>query len=73
MKRIHVGDFVRINGLHISPFIGKAGVVTEVERDAKNRNDWDMCAVVIDSRYTHYFPAFALDPMVDDWSQAKAA
>ena len=73
MKRIHVGDFVRINGLHISPFIGKAGVVTEVERDAKNRNGWDICAVVIESRHTHYFPAYALDPVAEDWSQAKAA
>jgi hypothetical protein len=32
-----------------------------------------MCAVVIESRYTHYFPAFALDPIVEDWNQAKAA
>ena len=73
MQRIHIGDFVRINGLHLSPFRGKAGVVTEVERDAKNRNDWDMCRVVIESRYTHYFPAYALDPVAADWNQAEAA
>jgi hypothetical protein len=73
MQSIHIGDFVRINGLQISPFQGKAGVVTEVERDAKNHNDWDMCAVVIESRCTHYFPAFALDPVVEHWNQTKAA
>ena len=28
----------------------------EVERDTKNRNDWDMCRVVIEARYTQYFP-----------------
>ena len=73
MQRIHIGDCVRINGLQISRFRGKVGVVTEVERDAKNRNDWDMCAVVIESRSTYYFPAYALDPVPEDWSQAKAA
>ena len=73
MQPIRVGDYVRINGLLVSRFRGKAGVVTQVERDAKNRNDWDMCEVVIESRYTHRVPAFALDPVAQDWSEAKAA
>ena len=73
MQRFQIGDFVRINGLHVSRFRGKTGVVTEVERDSKNRNDWDMCAVVIESRSTQYFPAFALDPVAEDRCEAKAA
>jgi hypothetical protein len=73
MQSVRIGDCVRINGLHVSPFRGRVGVVTEVERDEKNRNDWDMCAVVIESRYTHYFPAFALDPVLQDWNEAQAA
>ena len=73
MQRIHIGDCVRINGLHLSQFRGKAGVVTEVELDAKNRPDWDMCKVVIESRCTQYFPAYALDPVAADRNQAEAA
>ena len=73
MQRICIGDCVRVNGLQLSSFRGKSGVVAEVERDEKNRNDWDICAVVIESRYTHYFPAYALDPVAEDWNQAKAA
>ena len=73
MPLVHIGDFVRINGLHPSPFRGKGGVVTEVERDAKNRPDWDMCRVVIESRCTQYFPAYALDPVAANWNQAEAA
>jgi hypothetical protein len=73
MQVIHIGDFVRINGLQLSPFQGKPGVVTEVEPDMKNRRDWDMCRVVIESRYTCYLPAYALDPVAANWNQAKAA
>ena len=73
MQRCQIGDHVRINGLLVSRFRGKAGVVTQVERDAKNCKDWDMCEVLIESRYTHCFPAFALDPVAQDWCEAKAA
>ena len=73
MQCIHIGDRVRINRLQISQFQGKLGVVTEVERDPKHREEWDICAVVIESRHTRYFPAFALDSICIEQSESKAA
>jgi hypothetical protein len=73
MQRIRIGDHVRINGLQVSQFWGRVGVVAEVERDPKHRNEWDMCAVVIESRHTRYFPAFALDSIDDDQTSSQAA
>jgi hypothetical protein len=62
-----------INGLLVSRFRGTTGFVTQVERDTKNRNDWDICEVVIESRYTHRVPAFGLDLIAQGWNEAKAA